>query len=93
MSVSEKEKGGLTNGLATYCLKLPGKRLYLSELLHQKKFRNRGNKAAALAAMHELEAAGIGELEKKESRRGTSAVSTMSVVWKITVIFMCGSAS
>ena len=54
---------------------------------------NRGNKAAALAAMHELEAAGIGELEKKESRRGTSAVSTMSVVWKITVIFMCGSAS
>ena len=42
--------------------------------LLRKKFRGRGNKRAALAAMQELEAAGLGKLESTESRRGTSAV-------------------
>ena len=61
--------------LATYCLQLPGKKLHFSALLAAKKFRGRGNKAAALAALCQLETAGIGRLESKESHRGTSAVS------------------
>ena len=63
--------------LAAYCLQLPGKRLHLSALLAAKKFRGRGNKSAALAAMRELEAAGLGKLESAESRRGTSNVCLM----------------
>ena len=54
--------------LAAYCLQLPGKKLHLSALLTAKKFRGRGNKTAALAAMRELEAAGLGKLESTESR-------------------------
>lgn len=61
--------------LEAYCLQLPGRQLHLSALLAAKKFRGRGNKAAAVAAFHALESAGLGKLEIKESRRGTSAVS------------------
>ena len=61
--------------LAAYCLQLPGQKLHLSVLLAAKTFWGRGNKEAALAAFHELEAAGLGHLKLQESRRGTSAVS------------------
>lgn len=74
-SVPGGEAGQARVSLAAYCLQLPGRRLYLSALLAAKKFRGRGNKGAALDAFHKLEAAGLGKLENKESRRGTSAVS------------------
>ena len=64
--------------LATFCLLLPGKRLHLSALLFERKFRGRGNKTAALEALHQLEVAGLGKLEKEKSHRGTAAVSTSS---------------
>ena len=67
-----------STSLATYCLLLPGKRLHLSALLFERKFRGRGNKTAALEALHQLEAAGLGKLEKEKSHRGTTAVSISS---------------
>lgn len=66
--------------MAAYCLLLPGEKLHLSALLAAKKFRGCGNKAAALAALHELEAAGLGKLVIQESRRETSAVSTVVIL-------------
>ena len=60
--------------VAAYCLLLPGKQLHLSALLAAKKFRGRGNKDAAVAALQELEEAGLGKVEVEESRRGTAAV-------------------
>ena len=68
------------SSLAAYCLLLPGKKLNLSALLAAKKFRGRGNKAAALEAFRHLEAAGLGKLVMLDSRRGTSAVSTTTVM-------------
>ena len=67
-----------STSLATFCLLLPGKRLHLSTLLFEQKFRGRGNKTAALEALHQLEAAGLRKLEKEKSYRGTAAVSTSS---------------
>lgn len=66
--------GVSSTSLAAYCLQLPGKNLHLSALLAAKKFQGRGNKSAAVAALRELEAAGLGKLDTAESRRGTSAV-------------------
>ena len=64
--------------LAAYCLLLPGKQLHLSALLAAKKFRGRGNKEAAVAALQELEEAGLGKVEVEESRRGTAAVGFLT---------------
>lgn len=50
--------------IEAYCLLLPGKSLNLSELLHAKKFRGRGNKDGALLAFRQLETAGLGYLEE-----------------------------
>ena len=55
---------------------MPGKTLYLSALLAAKKFRNRGNKPAALGAFHELEDAGLGKIDAEERSRGAATVST-----------------
>lgn len=58
---------------------LPGKTLYLSALLAAKKFRNRGNKPAALDAFHELEDAGLGKIDTEERSRGAATVSLCAV--------------
>ena len=63
-----------TSPNATYCLTLPGKQLVLSILLQAKKFRARGNKEGAVAALKELERAGLGELEVNDMQRGTNSV-------------------
>ena len=60
---------------AAYTLTLPGRILDLSTLLSNKKYRNRGNKDGALAAMKKLESDGLGKIKKKETHRGASAVS------------------
>ena len=51
----------------TFCLLLPGSVLDLSSLLQSKKFRARGNKDGALAAMRALEADGLGKLLERGS--------------------------
>lgn len=48
--------------IETFCLTLPGRELHLPSLLLAKKFRNRGNKEAALAAFRKLESEGLGTL-------------------------------
>ena len=68
------------SSVAAYCLLLPGKTLYLSALLAAKKFRNRGNKPAALGAFHELEEAGLGKIDTEERSRGAATVSICASV-------------
>ena len=53
-----------------YCLKLPGKRLNLTALLYAKRFRSHGYKTGALAAFNELEEAGLGSLEMRQTKSG-----------------------
>ena len=60
---------------AAYCLLLPGIRLNLSNLLAAKKFRSRGNKDGAIAAMRKLEEDSLGKLIQMPSQRGASNVS------------------
>ena len=64
---------------AAYTLALPGRILDLSTLLSNKKYRNRGNKDGALAAMKKLENDGLGKIKKKEAHRGASAVSNRNM--------------
>ena len=80
---------GSKTSLAAYCLLLPGKKLNLSALLAAKTFRGQGNKVAALEAFRELEAAGLGKLIMLDSRRGTSAVSTTTVINMYIIICAC----
>lgn len=61
--------------IAGYTLLLPGKKLDLSTLVKAKKFKNRGNKPAAIDACKKLEEAGIGSLIELGSARGTNMVS------------------
>jgi hypothetical protein len=58
---------------------LPGKQLVLSVLLQAKKFRGRGNKEGAVAALKELERAGLGELEVNDMQRGTNSVCNTAI--------------
>ncbi len=60
---------------AAYCLHLPGKILYLSPLLAQKKFRKRGNKDGAVRAFYQLDAEGLGKVLEVGCGKGTSVVS------------------
>ena len=62
-----------------YCVQIPERRLHLSALLTAEKVRRHGNKGAALTAMQELEAAGLGKLESTESRKGTSGVGSLKI--------------
>ena len=65
---------GDDNATAAYCLHLPGKVLYLSPLLAQKKFRKRGNKDGALRAFYQLETEGLGKVLEVGCGKGTSVV-------------------
>ena len=60
---------------AAFCLKLPGKSLYLTPLLKVKKFRNFGYKTGAMCAFRELETAQLGTLEEFGAGKGTRTVS------------------
>jgi len=62
---------------ASYCLLLPGTILNLSSLLAQKKFRYKGGKEGALAAMKVLASEGLGKLIPKNAHRGTAVVSDL----------------
>lgn len=75
-TVSTVSKSG---SVAAYCLLLPGKVLNLSALLQAKKFRGKGNKEGAVAAMEELHKAGLGKLISADSRRGASSVSIILI--------------
>ena len=63
---------------------LPGPRLNLSALLAAKKFRGRGNKEAALAAMRTLEDDGLGRLE---SQRAVEALQQYVYHMLLEIIF------
>ena len=56
------------------CLSLPGKKLYLQPLLAMKKFRNRGNKAGAIAAFYKLENEKLGKVLEITNSKGTTMV-------------------
>ena len=73
-----QEKGGSSNdlvaGTAGYVLLLPGKVLDISALNTSHKFRGRGNKEGAVAAINELETAGLGVVKEERATRGTTKV-------------------
>ena len=71
---------------AAYCLLLPGKVLYLSPLLGQKKFRKRGNKNGAVRAFYQLEDEGLGKVLEVGCTKGTSVVMTFFVCERHCVI-------
>ena len=59
---------------AELSLTLPGKVLNMSVLVHQKKFRNTGNKVGGLAGWKLLDADGLGVLSEEKAPRGTDKV-------------------
>ena len=59
---------------AAYTLLLPGKKLSLSVLNNQRKYRARGNLKGGLQAFHDLDAAGLGTIDVKKMHRGTAKV-------------------
>lgn len=61
-------------GTAGYVLLLPGKVLDISALNTSHKFRGRGNKEGAVAAINELETAGLGVVKEERATRGTTKV-------------------
>ena len=63
-----------TTETASFILLLPGKLLDISALNTSHKFRNHGNKEGAVAAIKELEAAGLGVVKEEKATRGTSKV-------------------
>ena len=60
---------------AAFCLSLPGRILYLTPLLAQKRFRKRGNKEGALRAFCQLEEDGLGKLFEVTGSKGSACVS------------------
>ena len=61
---------------AAYCLLLTGATLDLSALPSSKKFRTKGDKEGALAAMRLLQNDGLGTLNGQKAHRGISMVSS-----------------
>ena len=59
-------------GTAAYVLLLPGPVLDISALNTAHKFRERGNKEGAVAAIKKLEAAGLGMVKEERATRGTA---------------------
>ena len=67
--------------VASFCLLLPGKMLYISALLASKHFRDKGNKDGAVRAIKILQAAGIGRVFEDKPPRGASVVSSSITVY------------
>lgn len=63
------------SNLEGYTLLQAGKKLDISALVKAKKYKGRGNKAAAVEACKKLQEKGFGELCELGSSRGTSMVS------------------
>ena len=66
-------------------LSLPGKVLdtcCISQLNTQSKFRDRGNKEGAVAAMKYLEESGLGVVHMERANRGTSKVNLHKMLGK-----------
>ena len=76
--LAQQQKGTSGNelvaGTAAYVLLLPGKVLDISALNTSHKSRGRGNKEGAVAAIYELEAAGLGVVKEERATRGTTKV-------------------
>ena len=72
--VNPSDRGNMST--AAYCLLLTGATLDLSSLLSSKKFRNKGGKEGALAAMRLLQSDGLGVLTGQKAHRGASMVSS-----------------
>ena len=64
---------------AAFCLKLPGKNLYLTPLLKAKKFRSYGYKTGAMSAFRELQNADLGKVEEFGAGKGGRIVSTQAM--------------
>jgi len=64
---------------AELSLTLPGNVLNMSALIHQKKFRNTGNKTGALKGWKMLENEGVGMIYEQKAIRGTDKVCTCIV--------------
>ena len=71
--VNPSDEGSIST--AAYCLLLTGVTLDLSSLLSSKKFRTKGGKEGALAAMRLLQSDGLGTLTGQKAHRGVSMVS------------------
>lgn len=69
----------MSSETAAFVLRLPGKKLDISVLNSSLKFRGHGNKAGAVAAIKELEAAGLGVVGEEKSTRGASKVSNVLI--------------
>ena len=59
---------------AGFYLTLPGKTLYLTPLLAQKKFRKKENKDGAVRALYQLQEEGLGKVLELAGTKGTSSV-------------------
>uniref|UniRef100_A0A1X7U711 Uncharacterized protein n=1 Tax=Amphimedon queenslandica TaxID=400682 RepID=A0A1X7U711_AMPQE len=57
---------------ASFCLTLPGQKLYVNALLEQRKFRDKGNKDGAVRGLKMLQEAGLGKLIEVKAQRGTN---------------------
>ena len=71
-SVMDKDVPSVGSSAASYCLKLPGKNLYLTPLLKAKRFRTFGYKTGAF---NELQVAKLGILEEIGAGKGSKTVS------------------
>lgn len=75
---SAQDKGNMPCAMVTdtaaYILLLPGKSLDISDLNKSHKFRGRGNKEGAVAAINALEKDGLGLVKEERATRGTSKV-------------------
>ena len=73
------------DGPAAYALRLPGRNLYLTPLLKQKKFRNFKLKIGAMTAFNELQEDKLGTLEEMGAGKGTQTASIMFYIFLINV--------
>ena len=64
---------------AELSLTLPGNILNMSALVHQKKFRNTGNKTGATKGWKMLQDEGIGMIHEQKAIRGTDKVCIVCV--------------
>ena len=72
---------------AAYTLLLTGKKLSLSVLNNQRKYRARGNLKEGLQAFNDLDAAGLGTIDVKEMHRGTAKVRWQFHQYNYAVFF------
>lgn len=80
------ECGG--SSAAGFCLKLPGKNLYLTPLLKAKKFRSYGYKTGAMSAFRELQTADLGTVEEFGAGKGGRTVRFLKVRCILQILFL-----